>query len=149
MTQPAALPLIPRAKLFGNPTRAQAQISPDGRWIAYESNESGRNEIHVRPFVPPASSAAASGVVSGAAATATSVQWQVSTEGGAVPSWRADGQALFYLGPRGEMMVAPITVRGTALDPGTPVVLFQTRVVGGGGDTAGLGRQYDVTRAGF
>ncbi len=135
------------------------RFSPDGRWVAYMSNESGRMEIYVRPFVPPASSGTASGAVSGAssgtasgtvsgaAAPAPSGQWQVSTAGGIYPSWRADGEALYYLGPGGAMMAAPITVRGTALEPGTPVALFPTQIYGGGVHNA-QGRQYDVTRDG-
>ncbi len=127
------------------------RFSPDGRWVAYMSNESGRMEIYVRPFVPPASSGtaseavsgASSGAVAGAAAPAPSGQWQVSTAGGIYPSWRADGQALYYLGPDGAMMAAPITTRGTALEPGTPVALFPTRIFGNL-----QGRQYDVTRDG-
>ena len=84
---------------------------------------------------------------SGAVTSASSGQWQVSTAGGIFPSWRADGQALYYLGPDGAMMAAPLTTRGAALEPGTPVALFPTRIVGGGVDN-GLGRQYDVTRDG-
>ena len=87
-----------------------------------------------------------------AAANATG-GWQVSTAGGISPSWRADGQVLYYLGPRGDMMGAPITVRGTAVEPGTPVALFSTRIAGGGAYTvslpgAGQSREYDVTRDG-
>ena len=119
------------------------RFSPDGRWVAYVSTESGRPEIYVRPFAPPASS----GAVAGAAAPASSGQWQVSTVGGIYPSWRADGQALYYLGPDGTMMAAPVTVRGTALEPGMPVALFPTRIVFGGADNQ-QGRQYDVTRDG-
>ena len=57
-----------------------AQFSPDGKWIAYESNASGRTEVYVRAF--PVSSG----------------QWQVSNQGGTRPKWRADGKELFYLG---------------------------------------------------
>jgi len=64
-----------------------------------------------------------------------------------MPVWRADGQALYYLGPDGTMMAAPVTVRSAALEPGTPVALFPTQIVGGGVDL-NLGRQYDVTRDG-
>ena len=64
-----------------------------------------------------------------------------------MPVWRADGQALYYLAPDGTMMAAPVTTRGTAMEPGTPVALFPTRIVGGAGDGA-LGPQYDVTRDG-
>jgi len=96
-------------------------------------------QIYVRPWTPPAAA--------GAAAPAPSAQWQVSTAGGFTPVWRADGQALYYLGPDGALMAAPVTTRGTALEPGTPVALFPTRILGGGGG-GGQGRQYDATRDG-
>jgi Tol biopolymer transport system component len=104
----------------------QGEFSPDGRWVAYQSNESGRDEVYVRPFAP----ATAGG------------QWQVSTAGGIQPAWRRDGKELYYLNPEGAMMAVPITA-GATLSPGAPVVLFPTRIVGGGVDT-GTGRQYDV-----
>jgi serine/threonine protein kinase/Tol biopolymer transport system component len=113
-------------------------FSPDGRWVAYMSDETGQMEIYVRPFGGDAAS--------GAAANAAA-QWQVSTAGGVHPRWRRDGRELYYLGPPSEMMAAPITVTGATLTPGTPVALFHTRVLGGGTDTL-QGRQYDVTRDG-
>ena len=88
----------------------------------------------MRPFIPP-------GTVG--TATAASGQWQVSTAGGIYPAWRPDGKELYYLNPAGDMMAAPITVSGTALAPGAPVVLFPTHVHGGGSDSQ-QGRQYDV-----
>ena len=103
-------------------------FSPDGRWVAYMSNESGRTEIYVRPFVPPGAA--------GTAAAAAGGQWQVSTAGGIHPVWRPDGKELYYLNPAGAMMAAPITVTGATLEPGAPVVLFPTRIVGGGADAA-------------
>ena len=110
-------------------------FSPDGRWVAYQSNESGQNEIYVRPFVPPSAA--------GPAAAAAGSQWPVSTAGGIYAVWRPDGKELYYLSPAGAMMAAPINVTGATLAPGEPAVLFHTRIVGGGEDT-GLGRQYDV-----
>ena len=110
---------------------AYGVFSPDGRWVAYHSNESGRPEVYVRPFIPP-----------GTAGTA-GVQWQVSTSGGVYPVWRPDGRELYYLNPAGAMMAAPITVTGTTLEPGASRVLFPTRIVSGGVD-AQLGWQYDV-----
>ena len=111
------------------------RFSPDGRWVAYQSSESGRPEIYVRPFVPPGATRAAPLTAGG--------QWQVSTEGGAYPVWRPDGKELYYLNPAGAMMAAPITVTGTTLAPGAPVVLFPARVSGGGVDLQ-QGWQYDV-----
>jgi serine/threonine-protein kinase len=101
-------------------------ISPDGRWIAYESDNSGRSEIYVRPF--PA--------VAGG-------QWQVSTAGGRRPLWARDGQELFYFataGPTSTLMRVPIGARSTAWSAGTPVVLFQGRYF-----TETPGRTYDVS----
>ena len=67
----------------------------------------------------------------------------VSTAGGIHPVWRPDGKELYYLNPAGAMMAAPITVTGSTLAPGVPVVLFPTRIFGGGVD-ATQRRQYDV-----
>ena len=74
-------------------------------------------------------------------------QWQISTAGGIVPRWRPDGGELYYLGPDGQMMAAPISVRGGTLEPGAPAALFETRVWGGG-TNPDVGRQYDVARDG-
>ena len=114
---------------------AYGVFSPDGRWVAYMSNESGRVEIYVRPFVPP-----------GAAGTAAGGGWGpvASVDGGRHPSrLAARRQELYYLNPAGAMMAAPTTVTGATLEPGAPVVLFPTRIFGGGVDGQ-QGRQYDV-----
>jgi eukaryotic-like serine/threonine-protein kinase len=105
-------------------------FSPDGRWVAYMSNESGRPEIYVRPFTPPGAKTAGG-------------QWQVSAAGGIHPTWRPDGRELYYIGPAGSLVAVPIAVSGATLEPGTPMVRFSTRILGGGVD-AGQGRQYDV-----
>ncbi len=110
-------------------------FSPDGRWVAYESDESGRFEIYVRPFHPPG--AKDSETTSGA------MQWQVSTTGGIDPTWQRDGKGIYYIDPSAAMMAAPITVSGAQLAVGTPVKLFQTHIFGGGEDVA-RARQYDV-----
>jgi hypothetical protein len=66
-------------------------LSPDGRWLAYTSNESGTNEIYVRPF-PETSTA----------------KWQVSTAGGAEPAWSSNGRELLYINGKAEMVSADI-----------------------------------------
>jgi Tol biopolymer transport system component len=114
-------------------------FSPDGRWVAYQSNESGRPEIYVRPFVPPG------GTSTGQASAGA--RWQVSTTGGIMPAWRPDGKELYYLDYAGAMTAVPITVSGSTLEAGSPVMLFPTRIFGGGVD-AQQGRQYDVARDG-
>jgi serine/threonine-protein kinase len=104
----------------------EGTISPDGRWIAYESNSSGRSEIYVRPF--PA---------------ITGGQWQVSTAGGRRPLWARDGQELFYLtpvGPTSTLMRVLVEARSTVWSAGTPVALFQPRYY-----TGSQGRTYDVS----
>jgi eukaryotic-like serine/threonine-protein kinase len=110
----------------------RGQFSPDVRWVAYMSNESGRFEVYVRPFdgnIPKAS---------------TSGQWQISTSGGISPKWREDGKELYYIAPDGKLMGVPITAKAAMIEPGTPVALFQTRIVGGGTDT-NLGYEYAVS----
>jgi Tol biopolymer transport system component len=101
------------------------QFSPDGHWVAYHSNESGPYEVYVRSFPGPGG------------------QQQVSTLGGIQPRWSSDGRELYYIAPNGTLMAVPITMKGTALEPGTPVALFQTRIWGGG-TNATQGQQYDV-----
>jgi Tol biopolymer transport system component len=117
---------------------ANGAFSPDSRWVAYESNESGRPDVYVRPFVPPGAT--------GTAAAGTGL-WPVSTAGGITPLWRANGKELYYINPDGAMMASPITVTGSSLEAGSPVTLFQTRIYSGGVDLQ-LGRQYDVTAEG-
>jgi dipeptidyl aminopeptidase/acylaminoacyl peptidase len=111
-----------------------AQFSPDGRWIAYTSNETGRYEIYIRPFVQ--------GAATGPAEVRPGRQWQVSTAGGIFPAWRHDSKAIYYIGPNGQMMSASINTAGAELEPGTPVVMFQSRIVGAGLDRGP--RHYDV-----
>ena len=114
---------------------AYGAFSPDGRWVAYHSNESGRQEVYVRPFVPPGQGGADAGAPGG--------RVQVSTTGGVFPLWKPDGTEVYYLNPEGAMMAVPVRVTGSTLEPGAPVVLFQTRIFGGGVD-AQQRRQYDV-----
>ncbi len=110
-------------------------FSPDGRWVAYQSNESGRFEIYVRPFHPPGAK--------DSDAAAGAMQWQVSTAGGIYPTWRPDGKEIDYIDPSGAMMAAPITASGATFAAGTPVKLFQTDIVEGG-ENSTVGREYDV-----
>jgi Tol biopolymer transport system component len=107
------------------------QFSPNGHWLAYETNETGRFEIYVRPF-----NGSPSGESSGG-------QWQVSTSGGINPRWRSDGKELYYIAPDGKLMAAPITINGGTVQPGSPVALFQTKVYSG--DNPFSGHQYDVS----
>ena len=107
------------------------QFSPDGRWLAYTSNESGKPEIYVQSF--PASSG----------------KWEVSTHGGSHPRWRGDGKELFYLDVHGKKLMA-VTVKGDThtFEVDVPVALFDVNV---GRSRPGLFAgmyQYDVTADG-
>jgi Tol biopolymer transport system component len=84
------------------------QFSPDGRWVSYASNETGRMEVYVSPFLRG------------------NGKWQISTGGGQEPIWRKDGKELFYLASDGTMMAVPVTT-GASFAAGSPVALFQTR----------------------
>jgi hypothetical protein len=104
-----------------------AQFSPDGRWVAYQSNETGRYEVVVRPFPGPGP------------------RVPVSVAGGAYPRWSADGRELFYIAPDGTLMTARVSATDVAFSVGTPEALFQTRRFGAGATVAGRSAQYDVT----
>jgi eukaryotic-like serine/threonine-protein kinase len=94
------------------------EFSRDGRWIAYESNESGRSEVYLRPFPGPGG------------------KWQVSTDGGARPEWSRDGRELFYF-QNDKLMRVPVE-SGQALAAGRPELLFPC-------DCFDSGRYYEVT----
>jgi Tol biopolymer transport system component len=87
-------------------TAKGGQFSPDGKWVAYASNESGRWEIYVTSFP---------GAVG---------KWQISNAGGTQPRWRGDGKELFYLSPDAQIM-AVATTEGASFTSGSPVGLFQ------------------------
>jgi Tol biopolymer transport system component len=94
-----------------NFNETDGSFSPDGRWIAYRSNESGRGELYVRPFV-------ASGPSLGEG------KWQVSRDGAATPVWRNDGKELVFMGANGSVMAVDVNGSGTAFQLGTPKELF-------------------------
>ncbi len=89
---------------------ARAQFSPDGRWVAYSSDESGRAVVYVQSFP-----------ISGG-------KWQISTAGGDQPQWRGDGKELFYIAQDRSLMAVTIG-GGATLEVGRPTVLFQTTVL--------------------
>jgi hypothetical protein len=90
-------------------------LSPDGRWLAYASNESGTMEVYVRPF-PETGTA----------------KWQVSTAGGSQPTWAGSGRELFYVNGKNEMVSAGVRP-GAAFSVGEQRVLFSTAPFAGGG----------------
>jgi serine/threonine-protein kinase len=105
-------------------------VSPDGRWLAYESNSSGTYEIYVRPF--PA--------VDGGL-------WQVSTAGGAQPLWARNGRELFYVAPDGALMAVVVETRGSIWEAGAPSRLLEGRYFFRSGEGVST-RQYDVAADG-
>jgi eukaryotic-like serine/threonine-protein kinase len=100
------------------------QFSPDGKWIVYSSDESGRSEIYVQQF--PDSTG----------------KWIVSRGGGSTAAWSADGRQIYYISPERKMMSVPVSL-GASFDAGPPVILFDARLREVGGAA-----QYAVTRDG-
>jgi eukaryotic-like serine/threonine-protein kinase len=107
----------------------RGRFSPDTKWVAYQSNASGRYEIYVRPF------------------RGSGAQWQISTGGGISPRWSRDGHELYYLAPDSRLMAVSIRPSATSFEFGSPVSLFQARMLGGGSEAA-QGWQYDVAADG-
>jgi serine/threonine protein kinase/Tol biopolymer transport system component len=103
------------------------QISPDGKWVAYASNESGDWEIYVTTF------------------PAASGKWQVSRGGGIEPRWRGDGKELFYIGPKTTLTAVPVNSEGT-FSTGNPTPLFHSQLRAQVSSTDLF--NYDVTKDG-
>ncbi len=85
----------------------QGQMSPDNRWVAFNSNETGQHEVYVTPFPP------------------TGARVTVSRDGGAQPLWKADGRELYFLGRDGLLKASAISVNGTTLTASAPENLFR------------------------
>jgi eukaryotic-like serine/threonine-protein kinase len=98
-------------------------FSPDGHWLAYASEESGKAQVYARPF------------------PAAGGKWQISTEGGNQPVWGLGGKELFYLAPDNKLMAVEIRT-SPSFEAGTPKALFETRI------RSATGRQYDVSADG-
>ena len=90
---------MPRLFLKAPAPASDGQFAPDGRWVAYTSRESGRDEVYVVPF----DAAKVLNPVSGAA-SASGGKWQVSASGGRIPRWRKDGKEIFYLSPSNQLI---------------------------------------------
>jgi len=99
------------------------QLSPDTKWIAYESDESGRTEIYVRAFPD------------------SDQKWRISSEGGVMAAWRSDGREIFYISPDRKMMAVAVTP-GPNFEAAAPVALFDATV------RIHVTRQYDVSSDG-
>jgi hypothetical protein len=99
-------------------SETNARFAPAGnsapRWMAYQSNESGQDQIYVQ------------------AVPASGAKYQISTSGGIRPTWRDDGKELFYLSADSKVMAVPITL-GASVDVGTPQELFASAGIAGYG----------------
>jgi Tol biopolymer transport system component len=124
-----ALPMDSRGRpgarftvLQTNFDETNGQLSPDAKWVAYQSNETGRFEVYLQPFPGPGSKS------------------PVSRSGGAQVRWRRDGKELFYVGLDARLMAVPIRLasKGPQIEIGTPVALFTTHI---GGAVQGADRQ--------
>jgi serine/threonine protein kinase/Tol biopolymer transport system component len=111
--------------LTSQSNKSQARFSPDGRFVAYTSNESGQNEVYVQPF-PNASGG----------------KWVASKGGGNQPHWRRDGKELFYISLDSKMMAVDVTTT-PAFGSGNPKALFAAPIFGAA-STQNISR-YDVT----
>ena len=90
-------------------SESEARFSPDGRWLAYSSDESGRSEVYVTSF------------------PAREGKWQISNNGGSGPRWRRDGRELFYVAP--DRRIHSVEVRaGEAFEAEAPRPLFATQM---------------------
>jgi Tol biopolymer transport system component len=114
-----------------NFSETEGQLSPDGHWLAYGSNQSNRFEIYVQAFPGPGEAV------------------QVSTGGGTQVRWNSTGKELYYVAPDSRLMAVSVTVSpdGRTIQPGTPTPLFMTHLATGGNVTGGK-PQYAVASDG-
>jgi len=118
-------PLVVASARIGN----SGAFSPDGKWVAFESDETGRFEIYVQPFPGPGPKRV------------------VSIGGGLQPTWRPDGRELFYVAADGQLTAVALRVDpGAAIEPASPVPLFPSRI--DNTLTGGVTRNYVVSKDG-
>jgi eukaryotic-like serine/threonine-protein kinase len=117
----------PEPFLKSNASESNGQISPDGKWVAYASNESGDWEIYVTTF------------------PAAAGKWQVSQGGGSEPRWRGDGKEILYVGAKSTITAVPVSTEA-GFSSGNPVPLFRTQLRASVSSTDAF--TYDVTKDG-
>ena len=115
----------PRPFLQTSANEQDGKFSPDGRWVAFTSDESGREEVYVVPFPGPGGRSL------------------ISTEGGTSPRWRQDGREIFYL-KRGTLMAAAVNGQGSVFQAGTVARLFEASFRTENYQGYGTGSVYDV-----
>jgi Tol biopolymer transport system component len=130
-----ALPLFGDRKPFllvpaGKHQCNSPMLSPNGKWLAYNSDESGRFEIYAVPF----------GRNGG--------RWQVSTAGGVTPEWRGDGKELFYSALNGMLMAVTVAEQANEIKLGAPRALFQLPSIGFSAGAQGGPNIYDAAASG-
>lgn len=101
----------PSAFIEGEFRAISAQFSPNGHFVTYASNETGRNEIYVQTFPQQTG------------------KWQISASGGTDPVWRRDGKELFFLSPDGKLMAVDANTNAGTFQAGIPKELFQAQVI--------------------
>jgi Tol biopolymer transport system component len=118
MTEGDRTPIVVANTSFAELT---GQFSPDGRWVAYDTNESGQLQVVVQPFPNPRGKS------------------QISSSGGMAPRWRADGQEVYFIAADGTLMAAVVHASASSFETETPVPLFHTRM-----NNIGTKQQYAV-----
>jgi Tol biopolymer transport system component/tRNA A-37 threonylcarbamoyl transferase component Bud32 len=103
----------------------RARFSPDGKYLAYTSDETGKEEVYVVTY------------------PVTSGKWQISTNGGGQPRWRRDGRELYFLAPNSKLMAVSIKAQGNTFEAGLPSDLFETGML-----AAGVRNHYTVSADG-
>ena len=121
----------PRPIATGMADEARARFSPDGRWISYESRESGRFEIYVQSFPD------------------LGQKVQVSTAGGSSATWRGDGREMYFASPDDRMMAVAVTATPTQFDSGVPAVSLRCRPLQIARTEATRGMPHRATVSGF
>jgi serine/threonine protein kinase len=104
----------------------EGKFSPDGRWVAYQSNVNGSFDIYMQSFPGPGR------------------KWKISTAGGTDPRWRADGQELFFIAADSKLMAVSVRTSDSTFETGSPTALFQTRIA----TTGNFRQEYDVAHDG-
>ena len=112
MHESTAAPRVLRSSSHREP---EADLSPDGKWFAYASDEGGAMEVFVQPFI--------------AESPQRERRWQVSSRGGSFPRWRYDGRELFYISSNGELMSVDVKSGSDNLELGSPRPLFSLPAV--------------------
>jgi Tol biopolymer transport system component len=126
----------PHRLLEGDAVEIDAQFSPDGRWLAYSSNESGRDEVYVIAFRAPTKSDEGE-------ATPASKRWRISSTGGYRPRWCRDGRELLYVNEANILVAVEVSSKGSSFEIGAAHPLFHANTLA---DRRSV--YYDVTRDG-